>query len=42
MSQLALDEQQRDALAGELDGVGVPRLVRCEQPADARRCLDHL
>ena len=30
MSQLALDDDQRDAFASHLDGVGVTELVRCE------------
>ncbi len=36
MPELALDDVQRDALAGELDGVCVAQLVRCETSADAR------
>src|SRR3954468_20842389 len=33
--KLALDDDQRDALAGHLDGVGVAELVGCEAPPDA-------
>jgi hypothetical protein len=33
--ELALDDDQRDALAGHLDGVRVAELVDCEAPADA-------
>jgi hypothetical protein len=32
MTQLALDDVERDALVGELDGVGVAQLVRREPP----------
>ena len=35
MAELALDDDQRHALAGHLDGVGVAELVRCEAPPDA-------
>ena len=35
MSELALDDDQRDALAGHLDGAGVAELVRREPSADA-------
>ena len=36
VAELALDDDQRHALARELDGVGMPKLVRREAPADAR------
>jgi hypothetical protein len=36
MTELALDHQQREPLAGHLDGVRVPELVRREPAADAR------
>jgi hypothetical protein len=36
MAELALDDDQRHALAYELDGVGVPELVGREAPPDAR------
>ena len=35
MSELALNDDQRDALARHLDGVGVAELVRRESSADA-------
>ena len=35
VSELALDDDQRDAFAGHLDGVRVAELVRREAPADA-------
>src|SRR4051794_5798387 len=35
MSQLALDDDQRDALARHLDDEGVAELVGCEAPPDA-------
>ena len=35
MSELALDDDQRDALARHLDGVGVPKLVWREASTDA-------
>ena len=35
VSELALDDDQRDAFAGHLDGVGVSELVRCEASAHA-------
>ena len=35
MSELALDNDQRNAFAGHLDGVGVPELVRGEAPPHA-------
>ena len=35
MSELALDDDQLDALAGHLDGVGVAELVRCEASPNA-------
>ena len=35
MAELALDHVERDALAGELDGVGVAQLVRREAAPDA-------
>ena len=35
MSQLALDDVQRDALASHLDSVGVAQLVRSEPPSYA-------
>ena len=34
MTELALDDQQWDPLAGHLDGVGVPELVRREATAN--------
>jgi hypothetical protein len=36
VAELALDDDQRHALARELDGVGMPKPVRREAPADAR------
>jgi hypothetical protein len=36
VAELALDDVERDALAGELDGVGVAQLVRREAAPDAR------
>jgi hypothetical protein len=38
MAELALDDDQRHAFAGELDGVSVPELVRREPSPDP--CLD--
>ena len=35
MAQLALDDVERDALVGELDGVGVAQLVGRKPPSDA-------
>ena len=35
MPELALNHQERYALVGELDGVGVPQLMRREPPANA-------
>ena len=35
MSQLALDQRQRDALVQQLDSMGMAELVRREAPADA-------
>jgi hypothetical protein len=35
MAELALDVVERDALVGELDGVGVAQLVRREAPHTA-------
>ena len=35
VAELALDDDQRDAFARHLDGVGVAELVRREAPADA-------
>jgi len=35
VSELALDDDQRDAFAGHLDGVGVPELLRREAPSHA-------
>jgi hypothetical protein len=32
MTELALDDEQGDAFAGHLDGVGVAKLVRSEPP----------
>ena len=43
MSQLALDDVQRDALPGHLDGVGVAQLVWSETPPHAglgSRCVE--
>jgi hypothetical protein len=37
VSELALDDNQRDAFTGHLDGVGVSELVRREAAAHARR-----
>jgi hypothetical protein len=39
MPQLALDNDQRDALVSHLDGVSVAELMRREPPTDARRAL---
>jgi hypothetical protein len=36
VAELALDDDQRDAFAGELDGVGMPELVGREAPPDPR------
>jgi hypothetical protein len=36
VSKLALDDDQRDALAGHLDGARVAKLLRREPPAHAR------
>ncbi|MEP6995790.1 MAG: hypothetical protein ABI968_14805, partial [Acidobacteriota bacterium] len=36
MAELTLDHVERDALAGELDGVGVAQLVRRDTAPDAR------
>jgi len=36
MAELALDDDQRHTLAGELKGVGVAQLVRRETPPNAR------
>jgi hypothetical protein len=38
VAQLTLDDDERHALPRELDGMGVPELVRGEAPADA--CFD--
>jgi hypothetical protein len=39
VAELALDDDQRDALACHLDGVGVAELVRSESSPDAgERC----
>jgi hypothetical protein len=35
VTQLALDDDQRDALAGHLDAVRVAKLMRCEPTAHA-------
>jgi hypothetical protein len=35
VAELALDDDQRHALARHLDGVGVPQLVGREAPSDA-------
>jgi hypothetical protein len=35
MAQLALDDDQRDPLAGHLNSVGVPQLMRRESAADS-------
>ena len=35
VAELALDDDQRDAFAGHLDGVGVAELVRSEAASDA-------
>jgi hypothetical protein len=37
VAELALDNEQRDALAGHLGGMGVPELVRSEPAANAGR-----
>jgi hypothetical protein len=37
VSELALDDDERDAFAGRLDGVGVTELVRREPASHARR-----
>ena len=37
VSELALDDDQRDAFAGHLDGVGVPELVWGEAAPHSRR-----
>ena len=37
MAELALDDDQRDAFAGHLDGMGVAQLVRSEAAAHAGR-----
>jgi hypothetical protein len=36
VAELALDDDERDAFARELDGMGVPELMRREAPPDAR------
>jgi hypothetical protein len=36
VAELALDDDQRHALAREFDGMGVPELVGSEAPPDAR------
>jgi hypothetical protein len=36
VAQLTLDDDQRDAFARELDGMGVPELVGCEAAPDPR------
>jgi hypothetical protein len=36
VAELALDDDQRDAFAGELDGMGMPELVGREAPPDPR------
>ena len=41
MSELALDNDQRNAFAGHLDGVGVPELVRGEAPLEGPRSSVH-
>lgn len=35
MPQLSLDDDERDALTGHFDGVGVPKLERCKAPPSA-------
>ncbi len=44
MAELALDDDQRNALARHLDGVRMTELVRGESPAYARLCssVSHL
>jgi hypothetical protein len=37
VAELALDDDQRDAFASELDGMRMPELVRREAPTDANR-----
>jgi hypothetical protein len=37
VAELALDDDQRDAFARQLDGVGVTELMRCEAPPQAGR-----
>jgi hypothetical protein len=37
MAELTLDDDQRYAFASQLDGVGMPQLVRREASADASR-----
>ena len=37
MPELALDDVDRDALTGELDGMGVPELMRRETASDPGR-----
>ena len=36
VAELALDDDERDALVGHLDGVPQPELMRCEASANAR------
>jgi hypothetical protein len=38
VAQLALDDDERDALVRHLDGVGVAELMRREAPANACGC----
>jgi hypothetical protein len=35
VAELALDDDQRDTLAGHLDGMRVAELMRCEAPANS-------
>ena len=37
VAELALDDDQRHAFAGQLDGMGMPELVGREAPTDAGR-----
>ncbi len=34
MPELSLDDQERNPLAGHLNRIGVPQLVRCEPASD--------
>jgi hypothetical protein len=38
MAELALDDVERHALAGELDGVRMTELVRCKASPDTCSC----